>query len=116
MIPLIKKKFGVKLGNEFNIIGFMGFNNKTGTFEFKVKNKDDTRTIGALIENKPKKDILNIIEITIGEAGVKTQLSNKKKNELCVLEELLLRHYDVTNVKNARCFLNKIEFYYLNKN
>ena len=116
MVPLIKKKFGVKLAPEFTIIGFMGFNNKTGTFEFKIKNKDDTRTIGALIENKPKKDILNIIETTIGEAGIKSQLSHKKKNELCVLEEILLRHYDTMNVKNARCFLNKIEFYYLNKN
>ena len=116
MVPLIKKKFGVKLAPEFTIIGFMGFNNKTGTFEFKIKNKDDTRTIGALIENKPKKDILNIIETTIGEAGIKSQLSHKKKNELCVLEEILLRHYDTMNVKNARCFLNKIEIYYLNKN
>ena len=68
------------------------------------------------IENKPKKDILNIIEITIGEAGIKSQLTSKKKNELSVLEEILLRHYDANNVKNARCFLNKIEFYYLNKN
>ena len=59
---------------------------------------------------------LNIIEITIGEAGIKSQLTSKKKNELCVLEEILLRHYDAINVKNARCFLNKIEFYYLNKN
>ena len=70
------------------------------------------------ITNKSKPVIISLINTTDNKAGAfnKTNTSSKKKNELSVLEELLLRHYDKNNTKKARCFLNKLEFYYLNKN
>jgi hypothetical protein len=93
-------------------------NKSSNTFEFKIKDIKETKFTGAIVENKSKPEICQIINTTIGqpEKFNKKNTSLKKKNELCVLEELLLRHYDKINKKGMRYFLNKVEFYYLNKN
>jgi hypothetical protein len=116
--PSIKKKISIPKGPFFKIIGFMGLNKSSNTFEFKIRDEEDTKSTGALVENKAKPAIISLLNTTINKAGAfnKTNTQSKKKNELSVIEELLLRHYDKNNTKKARCFLNKLEFYYLNKN
>jgi superfamily II DNA or RNA helicase len=113
-----KRKFKKPIKSVFNILGFMGMNKSSNTFEFKIKDIKETKFTGAIVENKSKPEICQIINTTIGqpEKFNKKNTSLKKKNELCVLEELLLRHYDKINKKGMRYFLNKVEFYYLNKN
>jgi len=116
--PSIKKKITIPKGPFFRIIGFMGLNKASNTFEFKIRDEEDTKTTGALVENKSKPAIISLLNTTINKAGAFNKINShsKKKNELSVIEELLLRHYDKNNTKKARCFLNKLEFYYLNKN
>ena len=116
--PSIKKKISIPKGPFFKIIGFMGLNKASNTFEFKIRDEEDTKSTGALVENKPKPAIISLLNTTINKAGAFNKINShsKKKNELSVIEELLLRHYDKNNTKKARCFLNKLEFYYLNKN
>jgi hypothetical protein len=116
--PSIKKKIIIPKGPFFKIIGFMGLNKSSNTFEFKIRDEEDTKTTGALVENKSKPAIISLLNTTVNKAGAfnKTNTQSKKKNELSVIEELLLRHYDKNNTKKGRCFLNKLEFYYLNKN
>ena len=73
---------------------------------------------GAVVENKPKAQIISLLNDTVNksDAFTITNTKTRKKNELCVIEELLLRYYDTNNTKKARTFFNKLEFYYLNKN
>ena len=114
----IKRKFKKPATTFFNILGFMGINKSSNTFEFKIKDIKESKFTGAIVENKSKPEICEIINTTIGQPDKfnKKNTSSKKKNELCVLEELLLRHYDSINKQGMRYFLNKVEFYYLNKN
>jgi hypothetical protein len=114
----IKRKYKKPPNTFFDILGFMGINKSSNSFEFKIKDNKESKFTGAIIENKSKPEICQIINFTIGqpEKFNKKNTASKKKNELCVLEELLLRHYDATNEKRMRYFLNKVEFYYLNKN
>ena len=116
--PGFKKKIAIPKGPFFKIIGFMGLHKSSNTFEFKIRDEEDTKTTGSLVEQKTKPAIISLLNTTINKAGAfnKINSSSKKKNELSVIEELLLRHYDKNNTKKARCFLNKLEFYYLNKN
>jgi hypothetical protein len=47
-------KYKKPLSPKYKIVGFMGLNNATNTYEFKVKFTDDTKSKGAVIENKSK--------------------------------------------------------------
>ena len=61
--------------------------------------------------------MIEIINTTLEEDTYnKANTSSFNKNELCIIEELLLRHYDEIKKNNKRYFLNKIEYYQLNKN
>ena len=111
-------KYKKPLSPKYKIVGFMGLNNATNTYEFKVKFTDDTKSKGAVIENKSKSQIISLLNETINKSDAFNNSNTKmrKKNELCVIEELILRHYDTTNLKKSRTFFNKLEYYYLNKN
>jgi len=102
----------------YKIIGFMGSNKATESYEFKVKINYDTKTTGALVENKSKIQIIGLLNETLNKSDVFTPTNTKlkKKNELCVIEELILRYYDNNNITKSRTFFNKLEIYYLNKN
>ena len=113
---IIKKKFVKPKGAFFQIVGFMGKSKSMNGYEFKVK-ESDTKFIGAVFENKLKNKMIEIINTTLEEDTYnKANTSSFNKNELCIIEELLLRHYDEIKKNNKRYFLNKIEYYQLNKN
>ena len=95
----------------------MGLNKSSNIYEFKIKYTQDTKSTGAVVENKSKPQIIQILNDTIGNTAFNIKKDKlKKKNELCVIEELILRYYNNHNTKNAKTFLNKLENYYLNKN
>ena len=96
----------------------MGLNKSSNIYEFKIKYTQDAKSTGAVVENKSKPQIIQILNDTIGTTSAFSIKKDKlkKKNELCVIEELVLRFYNNHNAKNARTFLNKLENYYLNKN
>jgi hypothetical protein len=102
---------------QYKIVGFMGLNKSSNIYEFKIKYTQDTKSTGAVVENKSKPQIIQILNDTIGNSAFNIKKDKlKKKNELCVIEELILRYYNNHNTKNAKTFLNKLENYYLNKN
>jgi hypothetical protein len=108
----------IKKLKQYKIIGFMGLNKSSNIYEFKIKYTQDAKSTGAVVENKSKPHIINILNDTINSTSAFSIKKDKlkKKNELCVIEELLLRYYNTHNTKNSRTFFNKIENYYLNKN
>jgi superfamily II DNA or RNA helicase len=118
MPEYVVSKYRKPLKPQYKIVGFMGLNNATNTYEFKVKFSDDTKSKGAVIENKSKSQIIALLNETINKSDAFNTSNTKlrKKNELCVIEELLLRHYDTISFKKSRTFFNKLEYYYLNKN
>jgi hypothetical protein len=117
LMPHIKGKFVKPKGPFFSIVGFMGKSKNGKIFEFKIK-ESDTKFTGAVVENKSKPDIIVILNKTleIHDAYNKKNTSSKKKNVLSITEEFLLRYYDRIKRNNKRYFLNKLEYYYLQKN
>jgi len=113
-----KSAYKKPLSPTYKVVGFMGLNKATESYEFKVRVNYDTKKTGAVVENKPKAQIIALLNETINksDAFTVTNTKTRKKNELCVIEELLLRYYDNNNIKKTRTFFNKLEFYYLNKN
>jgi hypothetical protein len=113
-----KSAYKKPLAPMYKVVGFMGLNKATESYEFKVRVNYDTKKTGAVVENKSKAQIIALLNDTINKSDAFTAINTKtrKKNELCVIEELMLRYYDNNNNKKARSFFNKLEFYYLNKN
>jgi hypothetical protein len=113
----ISKKIVKPKGPFFSIVGFMGKSKNGKIYEFKIK-ESDSKFTGAVFENKSKPQIISILNQTleIHDAYNKKNTSSTKKNVLAIVEECLLRHYDKKKRNNKRYFLNKLEYYYLQKN
>jgi len=119
IMPKYKKMLDSKkktTPKNYKIIGFMGYNKSTDTHEFKIKINTDLKSTGAIVENKSKPQIIELLNDTINVSNAFNikQDKLKKKNELCVIEELLLRYYDMKNIKKLKTFFNKLDNYYLN--
>ena len=115
-------KFISKHDTYNNIIGFMSIFKNNNTV-FKTKNiRDKRNNKGAYCENAGKRDIINRLnqihnQDIYSEKSINNNISingvsieNKVyKNGLCVMMELLLRHYDYTKKENKRWFFNPEE-------
>ena len=117
LIPHLKRTFTKPRGPFFSIVGFMGKSKNGKIYEFKIKDSD-TKFTGAVLENKAKEKIMAILNQTveIHDAYNKKNSASKKKQVLSITEEFLLRYYDRINRNKKRYFLNKLEYYYLQKN
>lgn len=112
----LKEKFVKPSGPYFSIVGFMGKSKGAHTYEFKVKEADSKFT-GAVFENKQKNDIIELINKTLESTKyTKQNTTTIKKPQLCIIEEFLLRFYDEIKQDGKRFFLNKTEYYQLQKN
>jgi len=116
LMPAIQKKFIKPKGPFFSIVGFMGKSKNGKIFEFKIKDSSTTFT-GAVVENKSKDKIIGLLNETLEghEIYNKKNTSSTKKQVLASTEEFLLRYFDRTNKNKKRYFLNKLEYYYLQK-
>lgn len=105
-----------------DIVGFMSIF-KNNEVVFKTKNlKDKRNNIGAYCENAGKRDIITRLNVICGKNIYSEAEINKEiiingvktpniifKNGLCVMMEILLRHYDATKYSNKRWFFNPEE-------
>jgi hypothetical protein len=117
LMPAIQKKFVKPKGPFFSIVGFMGKSKNGKIFEFKVKDSS-TKFTGAVVENKSKDKIIAMLNETLERHDTynKKNTATTKKQVLSIAEEFVLRYYDRTNKNKKRYFLNKLEYYYLQKN
>lgn len=117
LMPLLQKKIVRPKGPFFSIVGFMGKSKNGKIFEFKIKDSS-TKFTGAVVENKPKDKIIEMLNETLQEHEIynKKNTASTKKQVLVIIEEFLLRYYDRTNKNKMRYFLSKLEYYYLQKN
>jgi hypothetical protein len=117
LMPAIQKKFVKPKGPFFSIVGFMGKSKNGKIFEFKIKDSS-TKFTGAVVENKSKDKIIAMLNETLEghEIYNKKNSASTKKQVLSSTEEFLLRYFDRNNKNKKRYFLNKLEYYYLQKN
>ena len=117
LMPAIQKKFAKPRGPFFSIVGFMGKSKNGKIFEFKIKDSS-TKFTGAVVENKSKDKIIAMLNETLEGHDIynKKNTASTKKQVLSSTEEFLLRYFDRTNKNKKRYFLNKSEYYYLQKN
>ena len=102
------KKFSDVIGNKFNIIiGIMSFF-KDKYIVFKIKNTKEKNNSGYRCDQKGKLDILRVLEQLLKEnMNVYENMMNvSNKKELCIDQELLLRHYNDIKKNDAVWFLN----------
>jgi hypothetical protein len=117
LMPEIQKKFAKPRGPFFSIVGFMGKSKNGKIFEFKIKDSS-TKFTGAVVENKSKDKIVAMLNETLEGHDIynKKNTASTKKQVLSSTEEFLLRYFDRTHKNKKRYFLNKSEYYYLQKN
>jgi hypothetical protein len=117
LMPYVERTFVKPKGPFFTTIGFMGKSKNGKIFEFKIKDSS-TKFTGAVLENKSKESIIELLNETLQEHEIynKKNTASTKKQVLSITEEFLLRYYDRTNKNKMRYFLNKLEYYYLQKN
>ena len=114
----IKKKLTLNQDHSlFKWIGYMGKIGNTGnkgTYEFKVINTELQKLTSAVFEHKAFPELYKIINDTVETRNLYNKTSAPvKKVQLAIIEELYLRYYDKND--DSRYFLNKLEFYILNK-
>lgn len=105
-----------------DIVGFMSIF-KNNEIVFKTKNLTEKRNNkGAFCENAGKRDIIQRLNVICGKTIYSEEEINKDifingvktpniifKNGLCVMMEILLRHYDATKYANKKWFFNPEE-------
>jgi superfamily II DNA or RNA helicase len=96
---------------------YVGFMHKFKGLDivFKVKDMNVERSTGARFENEKKGDIIKVLNKVLGER-VYTAKNTEKifKNGLCVVMEMLLRHYTDTD-RNGKVWFFDVEKTIMNK-
>jgi hypothetical protein len=102
--------------NDYNkIVGFMGYEKGNAGFAFKTKNMESNRDTGAICKNAGKSNNLAILNEIIGENKYTNESTKAIKDEngnviyesvgndeLCVLEELILRYFNESKRDNKK--------------
>jgi hypothetical protein len=85
------------------IIGFIGYDKNNKYLVFKTKDMTSKRETGAICSQATKNKNLLKLKNIIGEGNY--AIENLKNDELCVLEELILRYFDVIKREDKKWFL-----------
>ena len=101
-----------------NIIGFIGYEKGNKNLSFKTKNMDSTRDTGAKCDQATKNKNLEKLNKIIGKEiytientkVIKDKRGNvikeaMSKIEICVLEEFILRYFNLISKNNKKWFL-----------
>uniref|UniRef100_A0A6C0BA17 Helicase ATP-binding domain-containing protein n=1 Tax=viral metagenome TaxID=1070528 RepID=A0A6C0BA17_9ZZZZ len=103
----ISKKYGITADKFAHIIGFIGFEHKNRYLVFKVKDMKSLRNKGARCDDSVKsKKILVLNEIVGEEKYNKENTQGAVQEQLCSLQELLLRYYNKDKKDDKIWFLN----------
>jgi hypothetical protein len=108
--------FDVKEYNK--IIGFIGYERNNKFLVFKTKDMSSTRDTGARCNQAGKDKTMKKINDIIGEDKYTNETTKAKKDadgniisqaigdaQLCVIQEFILRYFNVTNKDNKKWFL-----------
>ena len=105
--------------------GFMSYDDKSETNEFKIKDNNNTRMKGYRCQQKPKKYVVSLFKKIIGDEdynlfknileknsyGIKKLNSNNfNAIQICILLEMYFRIYSKNNTNGKIWFLNPLEY------
>lgn len=94
-------------------VGFMSRFKTDNKMVFKIKNLENKRSTGARCDQAPRDVTLYQIKIILKEANMREelidQINDKKKINLCVLQELFLRYYQLEKKNNKVWFITPVE-------
>jgi hypothetical protein len=90
-----------------DIIGFIEYENKNKYMVFKTKNNKLLRNKGARCDEAGKIKTINILNLIVGNDKYnKKNTSNFNQIDLCILQEIILRYYQLINKNNKIWFIN----------
>jgi hypothetical protein len=105
--------------------GFMSYDAKSKTNEFKIKDDNDSKVKGYRCQQKPKKHVVALFKKIIGDddynllknileknsTGIKKSKSNNfNAIQICILLEMYFRIYSKNNTDGKIWFLNPLEY------
>jgi len=103
----ISKKYGITADKFAHIVGFIGFEHKNRYLVFKVKDMKSLRNKGARCDDSVKSKKIVILNEIVGEEKYnKENTRGAVQEELCSLQELLLRYYNKDKKDDKIWFLN----------
>jgi hypothetical protein len=113
-----KKKLKFSIEEYNNIIGFIGYEKNHKYLVFKTKDLSSKRDTGARCDEAGKEKTMKKINIILGENKYTNDTTKMKKDnkgniiqesishiELCVIEEFILRYYDIIKKEDKKWFL-----------
>ena len=104
---IIKKAWFIESENLNDIIGFVSYENKNKYMVFKTKNNKLLRNKGARCDEAGKIKTINILNLIVGDEKYnKKNTSSFNQIDLCVLQEFILRYYNMLNKNNKIWFIN----------
>jgi len=115
--PQTKKFLAFNENDYNNIVGFVGYLKGNAGLAFKTKNMNSARDTGAICKNAGKSKNLALLNEIVGENKYTIETTKAVKNEdgevvyeavgneeLCVLEEFILRYFNAVSYKNKQWF------------
>ena len=116
--PVTKNFLKFNIENYNNIVGFIGYDKNNKDLVFKTKNMLSSRDTGARCDQATKSNNINKINDILGEEKytIENTKTMKDKNgniireaigniELCILEEFILRYFNVIEKDNKKYFV-----------
>ena len=106
VIPLINEKYKLR-NNLNNHVGFIGFEDKNKYMIFKIKETTRTRNTGSRCDQAGKKKTIEVLNEIVGDKKyTKENTRGVVQQELCILQEFILRNYERENKDGKTWFLN----------
>jgi hypothetical protein len=104
---IIKKAWILESEKLNDIIGFISYENKNNYMVFKTKNNKLLRNKGARCDEAGKIKTINILNMIVGDDKYnKKNTSKYNQIDLCILQEFILRYYNMINRNNKIWFVN----------
>jgi hypothetical protein len=116
--PVTKNFLKFSIEDYNNIVGFVGYDKNNKDLVFKTKNMLSSRDTGARCDQATKRNNINKINSILGEEKYTIENTKiiKDKNgniiheaisniELCILEEFILRYFNVIEKDNKKYFV-----------
>ena len=105
LTPIINEKYKIKF-NLNTFVGFIGFEDKNKYMIFKVKDTSRPRNSGSRCDQAGKKKTLDVLNDIIGsEKYTKENTKGVVQQELCILQEFILRNYEREHKDGKTWFL-----------
>ena len=104
----VTQKYGIKTETFAHLVGFIGYESKNRYLVFKVKDTGSSRNKGARCDEAVKSKKIQILNEIVGEPNRynKENTRGAVQQELCSLQELLLRYYNKEKKENKIWFLD----------